>query len=68
MKLKNTFAWVFFSKLAAYFQKSVLEEYLKELLGILFFYLFLMLLLFIIILHCRPLLIEKVKRHVQKQF
>ena len=62
IQLKNISAWGFFCKLAAYFQNSFLQEYLRGFLGILFFDLFIILLLFVIIVHCRSLLFEKVKR------
>ena len=62
IQLKNISVWGFFCKLATYFQNSFLQEYLRGFLGILFFDLFIILLLFVIIVHCRSLLFEKVKR------
>ena len=67
IKLKNISAWVFSCELAAYFQNTFLEEYLREFSGILFFDLFIILLLFFIILHCGSILNKKIKRHFQKQ-
>ena len=67
IKLKNISAWVFSCELAAYFQNTFLEEYLRKLSVILFFDLFVILLLFFIILHCGSILNKKIKRHFQKQ-
>ena len=61
IKLIHISTWTVFYKLAAYFRNTFqgVSGYLIDL--------FIILLLFFTILHCTPLLIEKVKRYSQKQ-